>query len=465
MDLTENLSLIKSKLSVRKFECNKVNVDTIFPVERGAYLLGNPYSPIAVVIPKPDQKLAQLAIEAGASIAGFVRTANIGLEKIIVNIVANPNIRYILLFGKEAEGYLPGHTLLALHENAVDKRGKVIGGLGMTPYIRNIPREIIDRFRNQIIYVINLLGHSDERILKQVIKAALQEPENAKALLVANKRYLLYDRGAYSCAPIIHPITQKIAKEGVYEILTPLSTCINSPNVSEAYCLLVEAVENAGREIEDERGEKTRELLNVQIHIFDPSKDFIPKKYRPTLSLKTDAEVKEYLEKLAKCYFMDKTTVAYEEGEFKFVPARLTYTPGSRLTNFHNINQIKITLKALKNAIRNDVQTRRIIMSLIDPTVDLTEDTQQAEIPCFTQYMIYPRKINHKWKLHAVFSMRSLDVLKAFVADAYAGICLQRFFAEQCSVQLGTFTINIGSAHLYLSDIVSVTEKSKQEVD
>lgn len=456
MDLIENLSLTKSKLSIRKFKCNKVNVDTTFPVEGGAYLLGNPYSPIAVVIPKPDHRLAQVAIEAGASIAGFVRTANIGLEKIIINIVANPNIRYILLFGKEAEGYLPGHTLLALHENAVDNHGKVIGGLGMTPYIRNIPREIIDRFRNQIIYVINLLGHSDEQVLKEVIKATLQEPENAKELLAANRRYLLYDRGAYSSAPIVYSITQKIAEEGVYEILTPLSTCINSPNVSKAYFLLVEAVENAGREIIDERGEKTKELLNIQIHISDPLKDLIPKKYRPTLSLKTHAEVKEYLEKLAKCYFMDNTTVAYEEGVFKFVPARLTYTPGSRLTNFHNINQIKNSLKALRNAIKNDIQTRRIIMSLIDPTVDLTEDTQQAEIPCFTQYMIYPRKINHRWKLHAVFSMRSLDALKAFVADAYAGICLQRFFAERCSIQLGTFTMNIGSAHLYLSDMVSV---------
>lgn len=461
--LREKVYLVETKLNIPGFKCNKTDVQGIFPVERGAYLLGNSYSPVAVAIPKPDHRLARVAIEAGAAIAGFVRTANVGLEKIISNIVGNPNIRYLLLFGKEVEGYMPGRTLLALYENGVDNSGKVVGGLGMTPYIRNIPREVVDRFRDQLIYVINLLGYTDEQILKEIVKATLQEPDNAKTLIVNNKRYLLYDRGAYSHSPIVYPITQKLIKKGLYEILTPLSTCINSPTISAAYFLLLDAIINAGQELRDERGEKIRELLNVQIHISNPLRDIIPKGYRPTLWLKSDEEVKRYLEKLGKCSFMGNKTFVYEEGIFKFVPATTKYTLGSRLTNFHNLNQIEITLKALKNAIKNEMQTRRIIITLVDPTTDLSEDTQETEIPCLTQYIIYPRKVDHEWKLHAVLSIRSLDALKAFVADAYTGICLLKFFAEQCNVQLGTFTMNLGSAHIYISDIASGAIKKEMK--
>ncbi len=51
-----------------------------------------------------------------------MQTANIGLEKIIANVVTNPNIRYVVLSGKEAEGHKAGDVLIALIENGVNEK-------------------------------------------------------------------------------------------------------------------------------------------------------------------------------------------------------------------------------------------------------------------------------------------------------------------------------------------------------
>jgi Tetrahydromethanopterin S-methyltransferase, subunit A len=41
-------------------------------------------------------------IDAGAALSGMLQTENVGMEKMIYNIVANPNIRYIVLCGRES---------------------------------------------------------------------------------------------------------------------------------------------------------------------------------------------------------------------------------------------------------------------------------------------------------------------------------------------------------------------------
>jgi len=77
-----------------------------YPAEEGRYLRGNDYSPVAVVvilncdadkIPPELENLVRAAIETGAALSGTLQTENIGLEKIVCNIVANPNIRYLNL--------------------------------------------------------------------------------------------------------------------------------------------------------------------------------------------------------------------------------------------------------------------------------------------------------------------------------------------------------------------------------
>ncbi len=439
----------KTPMHIPNFKCKKVKPKQ-FPVERGNYILGNEYSPVAVVIPMPDKELARVAIESGACIAGHLATANIGIEKVVANIIANPNIRYIILYGRESEGHLSAHSLKMLHKNGIDENGRIIGSRGLTPYIRNLPREAIDRFRNQIIYVIDLIGFEDPKLLRQVVRACIQEPKNACELIVDGDKYLLYDPGAYDEEPMICKITTKLEASGVYETLTQYSAVIHAKTIASAYSLLVEAVLSAGRIVEDERGYKTKELLNVQVHILEPQKDQIPDGYKPESWIKSEEELREYLDKYVLTYMIPRKVVAFEDGKIALKEANVSYTYGDRLTNYNGVNQIEIAINAIRNAIRENRQTRRLVLSLVDPSKDLAEDTEKLEIPCFTQYWIFNRIENGEWVLHATMFLRSHDALRAFPANAYAGAKLLEYLAKETGCKVGTLTMFFGSCHVYL---------------
>ncbi|MBS7644605.1 MAG: tetrahydromethanopterin S-methyltransferase subunit A [Candidatus Bathyarchaeia archaeon] len=132
----------------------KVKPPEDYPHEGGAYLRGNDYSPVAVVIllhtryeaiPGFLQSLAKVAVEPGATLAGFLQTENIGIEKIVCNVVANPNIRYVVLCGVESVGYWLGDAFQCFVRNGVDGRRLIIGSKAPTLYLYNISLEAIER--------------------------------------------------------------------------------------------------------------------------------------------------------------------------------------------------------------------------------------------------------------------------------------------------------------------------------
>lgn len=111
--------------------------------------------------------------------------------------------------------------------------------------------------------MINLIGEEDPKLLRKTITACVQEPRNAKEMTLNNESYMLYDTGALDVEPIVLQITEKLKNSGIYETLSPFSTVIHASTISAAYPLLIEAIFSAGCDVEDERGSKTKELLNV----------------------------------------------------------------------------------------------------------------------------------------------------------------------------------------------------------
>jgi hypothetical protein len=196
-----------------------------YPPEEGRYLRGNDFSPVAVcailaafdsAIPPELNEMVVAGVDAGAAISGMLQTENVGLEKIACNVVANPNIRYIVLCGRESPGHLPGETLLALKQNGVDGKRNIIGSEAPTPYLHNIPLEVIDRFRSQIVVIINLLcapGENDKkqpgldyRMTEKAVWSCIQEKP------VPFLDYTLHDLGAYPEPPIFHQIASKLTQ-------------------------------------------------------------------------------------------------------------------------------------------------------------------------------------------------------------------------------------------------------------
>lgn len=141
------------------------------PVE-GRYVSGNKKSPIAVCTNatvegvKVDMKKV--------AIVGKCVTENIGVEKIIQNIVANPHIRYLLLCGKPSKGHFVAQAIESLIKNGVDKEKRIIGAKGNMPYLKNIDGELIERFRKQITPV-NIIGETDSQKIEAVIDKILEK--------------------------------------------------------------------------------------------------------------------------------------------------------------------------------------------------------------------------------------------------------------------------------------------------
>lgn len=185
-----------------------------YPPEEGCYLRGNDYSPVAVVVilrwmreetPPEIEQLVRTAIETGAALAGTLQTENIGLEKVICNVVANPNIRHVIVFGPESPGHLVGDAILALAANGVDERRRIIGAKAPTPYLFNIPLESIERFRNQI-GVIDLINEGDPDLLRRAVWSCYQEQPTPF------RQYMLSDPGAYPDPPLSGKITWRVTR-------------------------------------------------------------------------------------------------------------------------------------------------------------------------------------------------------------------------------------------------------------
>ncbi len=192
----------------------KVEPASGYPPEEGRYLRGNDYSPVAVAvillydqdkIPPDIENLVRVGLESGAALSGTIQTESIGIEKLICNIVANPNIRYLVIFGPESPGHQTGDALLMLLENGVDERRRIIGAKALTPYLFNLPMEFIARFRQQV-RLINLLNEGEPELLRRAVWSCYQEEPTSF------RNCTLFDPGAYPEGPLSGQLTWRVTR-------------------------------------------------------------------------------------------------------------------------------------------------------------------------------------------------------------------------------------------------------------
>lgn len=148
-----------------------------WPPFAGRYYVGNKKSPVAVctlasidLLERMKDRLDNIAI------VGKLVTENIGIERIIQNTITNQNIRFLILCGRESRGHFVAQTIESLINNGVDEKNKIIGAIGPLPILKNLSRESIEIFRNQI-KVINMVGCEDvDEILKCVNECIKNNP-------------------------------------------------------------------------------------------------------------------------------------------------------------------------------------------------------------------------------------------------------------------------------------------------
>ena len=192
----------------------KVNPHPDYPPEEGRYVRGNDASPVAVAIilchdadkiPEEIESLVRAGIESGAALSGTVQTENIGFEKIVCNVVANPNIRYLVVGGPESEGHLTGEALKSLMLNGVDEKLRIMGTSAPHPFLFNLPMEVIDRFRKQLS-LIDLQFEGNPDVVRKAVWSCYQEAP------VGFRGYSLFDPGAFPEPPLSGKITMRVTQ-------------------------------------------------------------------------------------------------------------------------------------------------------------------------------------------------------------------------------------------------------------
>lgn len=142
--------------------------DIPWPVSPGAYALGDPRAPVAVCTLTSNDLMHPLATLPGVAIAGRLYTPNLGVEKIVVNVTANPAIRFLLLCGKESPLFHPGQALRALVSAGVTPEREIVGAEGYQPTLKNVPLARIEAFRRQV-ELVDCVGETDVVVLGERI--------------------------------------------------------------------------------------------------------------------------------------------------------------------------------------------------------------------------------------------------------------------------------------------------------
>jgi tetrahydromethanopterin S-methyltransferase subunit A len=155
-------------------------LENCWPPHPGEYIVGNPVGSVAVcTLSNRDLPQRLIAAVPDLAIAGRCDTENIGIEKVVLNLLANSHIRWLLLCGIEAPGHRAADAFLRLKERGVDANMRVLESASWRPVLRNLTLLEVARFREQI-ELINLIGVT---AVDEIVKAAREVAKRPTAPL------------------------------------------------------------------------------------------------------------------------------------------------------------------------------------------------------------------------------------------------------------------------------------------
>ena len=164
---------------------------TGWPPLPGDYYVLRYQAPVAVCTLNSSELAADIRGRppVGLSIVGTMHTENLGIERLIRNVVGNSNIRFLILCGQDTQqqiGHLPGQSLVSLFANGFDERLRIIGAQGKRPVLKNITTEEVAAFR-QNVELVNLIGEERTPVISdQISRCAARNPGTASRAAATN---------------------------------------------------------------------------------------------------------------------------------------------------------------------------------------------------------------------------------------------------------------------------------------
>lgn len=178
------------------------------------------------------------------SIVGKTETENIGIEKIVRNVLATPSIRFLIVCGQESAGHGSGSTLLALKERGVNAKMRVQGAKGRKPILANLSLDEVETFRSRI-EMIDMIECEDERMIIQSAQDLAKE-----AGILEEQEAIFAPEVEQVVAIAKDPKTVKLDKQGYFVIMVK----------PEHNTLIVEHYANDNRLLRAIHGNNARDL-------------------------------------------------------------------------------------------------------------------------------------------------------------------------------------------------------------
>jgi tetrahydromethanopterin S-methyltransferase subunit A len=279
--LAEAIALAQSRLSPQRYEClgcdecypaialnalgaaghaveaatcptEAVEARAGWPSLPGDYRVFRYHAPVAVCALNSDNLIGPIAAAEPEAIAigGTLHTENLGIERLIANVLGNPFIRFVVVCGYDSRqlvGHLPGQSLIALSANGVNAERRIVGAKGKRPFLRNLSAAAIERFRTNV-EVVDLVGVTDVERISAVVRDCASraagpslpfaEIPAAAPIPVAVPERMVSDPAGYFV--IFVDRARKLLSLEHYETSGVLTTIIEAKSAAEIYTTAIE---------------------------------------------------------------------------------------------------------------------------------------------------------------------------------------------------------------------------------
>ncbi len=321
-----------------------------------------------------------------------------GVNAIIRNVMANPRIRAIVLWGAELS--LSGHSLLQFVKEGIDTENKIIKGRG------EIEKEIDDKavadFRKHV-EIIDLRGKPATELVKVLQELPHKEP------------FALESRVFPPSQPVVRPMPSE-----------QVGFRVEGKTVAQTWLKVINEIYKYGRykHTRYTQANELKEVLNMVavVRDEDPDNEYFPE-YLPFERSELTA------------YYPEMTTARRIPGT--------AYNYGHRMMAHFGLDQIE----KMKELIKLRPDSKKMLAITTDPALDWS-NANNGDTPCLV--MVLGSVQDEKFFLTAHF--RSQDMVHGWPRNAFGLRKLQKQIADSAGYGLGALTLITHSAHIYSDD-------------
>lgn len=317
-----------------------------------------------------------------------------GLNYIIRNILAFPQIRYLIVCGAELAG--SGASAVSFFEKGVDEDYQVIGEQN-APIHKEIPADALAAFRANV-KVEKLVGEVKPDVIKAKISA--YQPKNGG----------LFRTAEIFPEPKITASEDQLPSDGVFKVVRAKAI--------DVWLELLKIILRFGEIRQSFHGNRLKEVFNLAAVITDENPDDF---YLPEWAPIARKDVENYLPSI----------MTAERGTED-------YTYGERLWNFNGMNQVD---SVMVDYLKRYPTDRAALAVLFDPM----RDHKGRSAPCINLV----QATNSGDLLNLTAYVRSHSIFSGWVLNIFGLLTLQKYIADKLGQKLGTLTVLSNCAHVY----------------